>query len=76
MARAGAVQNAERGNWGPDELREFVLGPGKTFTLNDIKPGEYNIKFVDAKGRHCTLRNLPIVKSHAWTLTSAWLEKC
>jgi hypothetical protein len=70
------VQNAELGNWGPDEMKNFVLSPGKTFTLTSIKPGEYNIKFVDAKGRDCVLQNYPITRDHTWELTTTFLQKC
>jgi|SRR4051812_19184835 hypothetical protein len=70
------VQNAELGNWGPDEMKNFVLAPGKTFTLNSVKPGEYNIKFVDAKGRDCVLTNYAIIKDHSWNLTTEFLQKC
>ena len=70
------VQNAERGDWGPDEMKSYVLGPGKSFKLTGIKPGEYNIKFVDAKGRDCVLRNYAIVKNLSWSLTTEWLQKC
>ena len=70
------VENAEHKGWGPEEMKSFVLSPGKTFTLTGIKPGEYHIKFVGAKGHECILTSYAIVKDQSWRLTTEWLRKC
>ena len=70
------VENAEHRGWGPEEMKSFVLAPGTTFILTGLKPGEYNVKFVGAKGHECILLGFPIVKSQVWTLTSPFLKKC
>lgn len=73
------VASTEDGEWGPDQFgtgKEDVLNPGETFTLSDLVPGEYNIKFVDPDGDNCILKDIKIFKNESWSLTSAWLEKC
>lgn len=73
------VASTEDGEWGPDQFGEGksdVLNPGEVFTLTDLVPGEYNIKFVDPDGNNCILKDIKIFKNETWSLTSAWLEKC
>jgi hypothetical protein len=73
------VSSTEDNEWGPDQLGEGkndVLDPGEVFTLTDLVPGEYNIKFVDPDGDPCVLKDIKIFKNESWSLTSAWLEKC
>lgn len=73
------VSSTENDEWGPDQFGEGksnVLNPGESFTLTDLIPGEYNIKFVDPDGDTCILKDIKIFKNESWSLTSAWLEKC
>lgn len=70
------VSNSEHPKWGPDEMKSFTLSPGRTFTVTNIKPGEYDIKFVDAKGRDCILKNKAITRDIAWKLTTEWIQQC
>ena len=73
------VASTEDNQWGPDQFgsgKNDVLDPGETFTLTDLVPGEYNIKFVDPDGDTCVLKNIKIFKNESWSLTSAWLEQC
>src|SRR2546423_31285 len=73
------VSSTENDEWGPDQFGEgksAVLNPGESYTLTDLTPGEYNIKFVDPDGDTCVLKDIKIFKNESWSLTSAWLEKC
>ena len=73
------VMSTEENEWGPDQLGEGktdVIHPGDVFTLSDLVPGEYNIRFVNKEGGTCTLKNIKIFKNESWGLTTAWLEKC
>jgi hypothetical protein len=73
------VSSTEDNEWGPDQFgggKGDILKSGESFTLTDLVPGEYNIKFVDEDGSPCILRNTKIFKNEAWSLTSAWFEKC
>ena len=70
------VSSAEESNWGPDQLSDDVLTTGTSYTITDIVPGEYDIKFVDEDGDECTLSDIAIVKNTSWSLTTAWLTKC
>jgi hypothetical protein len=73
------VMSTEDNKWGPDQLGEGkndVIHPGDEFTLDDLVPGEYNIRFVNKEGGTCTLKNIKIMKNESWVLTTDWLEKC
>ena len=70
------VSSAENERWGPDQLADDVLTKGMSYTITDIVPGEYDIKFVDEDGDECTLSDIAIVKNTSWSLTTAWLTKC
>ena len=67
----------ESNNWGPDRLgRNGVLANADSLTLTDIRPGAYDIKFVDEDGDECILRNVKILKNTRWSLTNDWLIEC
>lgn len=71
------VSSSEEERWGPDQLGDFVLrGGGGSYTLTDIVPGEYDIRFVDEDGDKCDLRNIQIFKNTSWALTTNWLVQC
>ena len=57
-------------------LGEYVLKPGFEYTIPDLRPGEYGVKFVDEDGDECTLENVKVFSDKSWSLTNAWLEKC
>lgn len=70
------MSNTETERWGPDQLGNFVLRSGDTYTITDIVPGEYDVMFVDRDGDKCALRNIQIFKNESWTITSSWLVNC
>lgn len=70
------MSSAEQEKWGPDQLGNFVLRSGGSFTITDIVPGEYDVMFVDQDRDKCVLRNVQIFKNEDWTITSPWLVKC
>lgn len=71
------LSSSDSGVWGPDQLGPFrVIRSGSTFTLTDIRPGEYDIKFVDGGGDSCTLRYQNIFQDLSWRLTNSWLLSC
>jgi hypothetical protein len=65
-----------RENWGPDQLKDFVLTAGSTFTLTSIAVGEYDVKFVDEDGDACVLRHIKITDDTSWRVTTQWLLQC
>ncbi len=70
------VSSSDVTSWGPDQTGAGILKPGGSFTLTGVKPGEYDVKFVDQDGDACILRNVPIMKDLSWTITTDWLVKC
>ena len=70
------VASSEDEKWGPDQLRDNTIDLGGTFTLTDLVPGEYDIRFVDENGSECVLKKIGVFKNISWSLTTEWLEKC
>lgn len=70
------MSNAETDKWGPDQLGESVLYSGRYFTLEGIRPAEYDIMLIDQDNDKCILRNIAIFENKDWTITSDWLLKC
>ena len=71
------ISTTETTKWGPDQLgKDYVLANGESFTLKNIMPGEYDIRFVDEDGDECILRNVKIVENRRWSLTTDWLINC
>lgn len=70
------MSTAEIDDWGPDQLGDNLLVAGGTFTITNIRPGEYDIKFVDEDGDACVLRNIQMFEHKSWVLTTEWLLKC
>lgn len=70
------VSSSEEEHWGPDQLGDHVLESDTSYTLTDIVPGEYDIKFVDEDGDACVLRNVKIFQNTSWSLTTKWLARC
>lgn len=70
------VSSSDEDRWGPDQLRDDVLETGSAYTLTNIRPGEYDIKFVDEDGDTCILRDIAIFKDTSWVLTTRWLLNC
>lgn len=70
------VSSSELTGWGPDLLGSRVLRSGETFTVTDITPGEYDIKFVDKDRDVCILRKVAVFENLSWRLTNAWLLSC
>src|SRR5262245_19279036 len=68
--------SSERREWGPDQLRRDTIPSGSTFTLTGIRPGEYDIKFVDEDGDSCILRKENIFDNTSWELSQSWLLNC
>jgi len=70
------VSSSEEEKWGPDQLGTRILWAGSTFTLTNIKVGEYDIKFVDQDLDACVLRNIKITDDTSWRVTTQWLLQC
>lgn len=71
------ASSAERPGWGGDLLgRHRILASDDSFTITDIVPGEWDIKFVDEDGDECTLRNVQVFENLTWSITTNWLVRC
>ncbi len=70
------MSSSEDRNWGPDQLGDYILKTGQSYTITDIVPGEYDVKFVDEDGDECVLKNIQIFKNTSWELTTKWLTQC
>lgn len=63
-------------NWGKEWLAGRVLTKDTYIELTNLKPGEYDVRFVDEDDYECILMNIPITKNTSWELTTKWLEDC
>lgn len=59
-----------------DQLGRNVLVSGDSFTITNVPPGEYDIRFVDQDGDSCTLAHVNIFHDTSWRLTTNWLLQC
>jgi hypothetical protein len=49
--------------WGADQTQyedDKQIEHNEKITLRDVKPGRYDVRFTDIKGRNCTVRNLDV----------------
>ena len=63
-------------NWGREWLDGRILLKDTFIDLTGLKPGEYDVRFVDEDGVECFLMNTPITKNTSWELTQRWLDNC
>lgn len=63
-------------NWGKEWLDGRILEKDTFIDLTGLKPGEYDVRFVDVDGYECFLMNTPITKNTSWELTQKWLDNC
>ncbi|MCU1290175.1 MAG: hypothetical protein JWN60_2404 [Acidobacteria bacterium] len=63
-------------DWGKEWLSGRVLKRDTFITITNLKPGEYDVRFIDEGNDECILRNIAINKNTSWAITTAWLEKC
>ena len=70
------MSSSEDENWGPDLLGRNVLAPGQEFVVNNIMPGEWDIKMVDEDGDVCELRRVMITRNASYRITTQNLLRC
>jgi hypothetical protein len=59
--------------WGPDQLGDGVLSDGDVYTITNIRPGCYDIMFVDEDRDNAVVRRVYFPDSKRWDLTLPWL---
>jgi hypothetical protein len=71
------LSSADNDDWGPDQLRNDVIGKGKSFKLNGIPCDTYDVKLVDEDGDECVVKGVDICsKGATWTIGSKDLVSC
>ena len=75
MAPAGTT------NWGPDQCKndpDGTVDHDERLNLTGIKPGKYDVKLVDKKGRMCTVSGVDVVggKPYAFSISDKDLTNC
>ena len=66
----------DKESWGEEQLAGRVLKTDTYIVIASLKPGEYDVKFVDEGNDECILENIAITKNTSWALTTKWLENC
>lgn len=70
------VSSSESNDWGNDWLGENVLGRNDSLTISNLRPGEYDVKFIDEDADECILNSYAVFQNTSWILTSDWLAEC
>ena len=71
------VESSENtSNWGKEWLAGRVLKTDTFISITNLKPGEYDVRFVDEGNDECILKNIAITKNTSWAITTKWLENC
>jgi len=63
-------------NWGKEWLNGRLLKKDTFIELTNLRPGEYDVRFVDEDGYECVLMNTAITQNKSWSLTQKWLDDC
>ena len=76
-ADGAAREPAEQNEWGPDQLRDEVIGSGDSFRLTGIPCDEFDVRLVDEDGDECVVMGVDICGSNEqWEIESSDLLEC
>ncbi len=68
---------SQQSRWGPDQLGEYVLESGMSFTLSGMRCGDYDLKLVDEDGDECVVHEQYLCGDMGeWVLTNEELLEC
>jgi hypothetical protein len=70
------VSSVNSDSWAKDLLGSNTLRPGSTFTINGLKSGRYDFRFVDADGGACVVRDVLVYENRNLDLTPEALLQC
>jgi hypothetical protein len=75
LAPAGTTQ------WSGNQCKndaDGVVDPDERLTITGVKPGKYDVKLVDKKGRMCTVADVEIVagRPYAFSISDKELTNC
>lgn len=66
-------------HWGPNQVlneKDKSWEASERIRLSDIKPGRYDARLVDEKGRECRLSNVDLTKDTSFEVRDADLASC
>lgn len=68
---------SHQSRWGPDQLGEYVLESGMSYTLSGMRCGDYDVKLVDEDGDECVVYEQYLCGDMGeWVLTDEELLEC
>ena len=71
------LSSSEEEEWGPDQLRDDVIGTGESFTLRNIPCDTYDVKLVDEAEDECIVEAVDICGGdESWVITNKILLGC
>ena len=71
------LSSSEEGEWGPDQLREDVIGAGESFELRNIPCDTYDVMLVDEAEDECIVEEVDICgEDESWVITNKILLGC
>jgi hypothetical protein len=62
--------------WGSDQLGTHSIGPNEQFTLRNVPPGTYDLKFVDEDDDSCVASGINFDRDKEWTVTNDLIDNC
>ncbi len=64
-------------NWGPDQLNNYVIAPGGSFTLTNVSCGGSDIKVIAEDQNGCFLYQVVLCNENAtWTIPNDAVPDC
>lgn len=70
---------AGSGNWGADQAKNDKDGSvdhDERLKITGVVSGAYDIRLVDAKGRHCLVRNVAVSEGEVFSIEERQLTGC
>jgi hypothetical protein len=65
--------------WGPNQCkndRDGTVDPDERLRITGVKSGLYDVRFVDVKGRTCTVRNISVEEGKIFSIEEKELTSC
>ncbi|HKV06529.1 MAG TPA: hypothetical protein VJ725_00230 [Thermoanaerobaculia bacterium] len=71
------LSSSEEEEWGPDQLRDDVIGTGESFELRNIPCDTYDVMLVDEAEDECIVPEVDICgENESWVITNKILLAC
>ena len=70
------ISPTHESRWGPDQLGEYILESGMTFTMSGLPCGDYDLRLVDEAGDECVVEEVTLCGAEQAVITEQDLLDC